>query len=117
MSESLRIHVLGLQSGLEKVMKRVVLPAAMLGLVAAAAFAQRPPPGEGEDRSQALGNGIYSITWGTRGLNVGMSSGDDGIMLVDAQDEPAVPRLQAEIAKRSDKPVRIVINSHWHFDH
>jgi glyoxylase-like metal-dependent hydrolase (beta-lactamase superfamily II) len=51
------------------------------------------------------------------GLNVGMSSGDDGILLVDAQDEPAVPRLQAEIAKRSDKAVRVVINSHWHFDH
>ena len=98
-------------------MKRVVLPAALLALVAAPALAQRPLPGEGEDRSQALGNGIYSINWGTMGLNVGMSSGDDGILLVDAQDEPAVPRLQAEIAKRSDKAVRIVINSHWHFDH
>jgi glyoxylase-like metal-dependent hydrolase (beta-lactamase superfamily II) len=98
-------------------MKRVVLTAALLALAAAPAFAQRPPPGEGEDRSQALGGGLYSINWGTMGLNVGMSSGDDGILLVDAQDEPAVPRLQAEIAKRSDKPVRMVINSHWHFDH
>ena len=86
-------------------------------LTVATALAQRPPPGEGEDHSQALGNGLYSINWGTMGLNVGMSSGDDGILLVDAQDEPAVGRLQAEIAKRSDKPVRIVINSHWHFDH
>jgi len=98
-------------------MKRLVVTAALLALAAAPAFAQRPPPGEGEDRSQALGGGIYSINWGTMGLNVGMSSGDDGILLVDAQDEPAVPRLQAEIAKRSDKPVRMVINSHWHFDH
>jgi glyoxylase-like metal-dependent hydrolase (beta-lactamase superfamily II) len=98
-------------------MKRLVVTAALLALAAAPAFAQRPPPGEGEDRSQALGDGLYSINWGTMGLNVGMSSGDDGILLVDAQDEPAVPRLQAEIAKRSDKPVRIVIDSHWHFDH
>ena len=98
-------------------MKRLVVTAALLVLTAAPAFAQRSPPGEGEDRSQALGGGIYSINWGTMGLNVGMSSGDDGILLVDAQDEPAVPRLQAEIAKRSDQPVRIVINSHWHFDH
>jgi cyclase len=98
-------------------MKRLVVTAALLALTAAPAFAQRPPPGEGEDRSQALGGGIYSINWGTMGLNVGMSSGDDGILLVDAQDEPAVSRLQAEIAKRSDQPVRIVINSHWHFDH
>ena len=28
-----------------------------------------------------------------------------------------VPRLQAEIAKRSDKPVKSSINTHWHFDH
>ena len=98
-------------------MKPLIVAAALLALTVASAFSQRPPPGEGEDHSQALANGIYSINWGTMGLNVGMSSGDDGILLVDAQDEPAVPRLQAEIAKRSGKTVRIVVNSHWHFDH
>jgi cyclase len=98
-------------------MRRLALTAVALALAAAPAFAQRPPPGEGEDHSQALGGGLYSINWGTMGLNVGMSTGDDGILLVDAQDEPAVPRLQAEIAKRSDRAVRVVINSHWHFDH
>jgi cyclase len=98
-------------------MKRLGLAAAVLAIATVLASAQRPPPGEGEDHSQALGNGIYSINWGTMGLNVGMSTGADGILLVDAQDEPAVPRLQAEIAKRSDQAVRIVVNSHWHFDH
>ena len=98
-------------------MKRLGLAAALLALATTLASAQRPPPGEGEDHSQVLGNGIYSINWGTMGLNVGMSTGPDGILLVDAQDEPAVPRLQAEIAKRSDQTVRIVVNSHWHFDH
>jgi cyclase len=98
-------------------MKRLVCAAALLALCLAPASAQRPPPGEGDDQSQMLGNGIYSINWGTMGLNVGMSSGPDGILLIDAQDEPAVARLQAEIAKRSDRPVRVVINSHWHFDH
>jgi cyclase len=100
-------------------MRNLLLGTALLAfaLAAGAGFAQRPAPGEGEDRSQDLGNGLYSLNWGTMGLNVGMSSGPDGILLVDAQDEPAVPRLQAEIAKRSDKAVRIVIDSHWHFDH
>ncbi len=98
-------------------MRRLGLAAALLALSAAFASAQRPPPGDGDDHSQVLGNGIYSINWGTMGLNVGMSTGPDGILLVDAQDEPAVPRLQAEIAKRSDQTVRVVINTHWHFDH
>jgi len=98
-------------------MKHLVLATLFSALSVASAYGQRPQPGEGEDRSQELGAGIYSINWGTMGLNVGMSSGADGILLIDAQDEPAVPRLQAEIAKRSDKPVRVVINTHWHFDH
>jgi glyoxylase-like metal-dependent hydrolase (beta-lactamase superfamily II) len=51
------------------------------------------------------------------GLNVGMFAGEDGILLVDAQDERALPRLKSEIAKRSGQSVRVVINTHWHFDH
>jgi cyclase len=95
----------------------VIAGGVLLTIWAASAIAQQPRPGEGEDHSQELGNGIFSLNWGTMGLNVGMSTGADGILLVDAQDEPALARLQAEIAKRSDKPVRIVINSHWHGDH
>jgi cyclase len=98
-------------------MKHPLIAVALLSLAAATALAQRPVPGEGEDHSQDLGGGLFSINWGTMGLNVGMSTGPDGILLVDAQDEPAVPRLQAEIARRSDRQVRVVINSHWHFDH
>ena len=81
------------------------------------ASAQRLPPGSGDDATQTIAPGLYSLNWGTMGLNVGMFAGDDGIVLIDAQDERAVPRLEAEIAKRSNKPVRIVINTHWHFDH
>jgi glyoxylase-like metal-dependent hydrolase (beta-lactamase superfamily II) len=96
--------------------KYLTIAVTLLSL-AASALAQRPVPGEGEDRSQDLGGGLFSLNWGTMGLNVGMSTGDDGVLLVDAQDEPAVPRLLAEIARRSDRQVRVVINSHWHFDH
>ena len=98
-------------------MKPLVLAAVLLALSAATAAAQRPPPGEGEDRSQDLGGGLYSLNWGTMGLNVGVSTGADGILLVDDQEVGALPRLLAEIARRSDKAVRLVINSHWHFDH
>lgn len=98
-------------------MKPLVVAATLLALSTATAAAQRPPPGEGEDKSQDLGGGLYSLNWGTMGLNVGVSTGADGILLVDAQEVGAVPRLLTEIAKRSDKAVRVVIDSHWHFDH
>jgi glyoxylase-like metal-dependent hydrolase (beta-lactamase superfamily II) len=81
------------------------------------AGAQRLPPGQGEDGTQILAPGLYSLNWGPMGLNVGMFAGEDGILLVDAQDERALPRLKSEIAKRSGQSVRVVINTHWHFDH
>jgi glyoxylase-like metal-dependent hydrolase (beta-lactamase superfamily II) len=85
--------------------------------MAMAASAQRPPPGIGPDASEEIAPNLWSIHWGTMGLNVGLSSGEDGVLLVDDQEEGGVPRLKQEITKRTDKPVKIIINTHWHFDH
>src|SRR6185437_13123889 len=79
--------------------------------------AQRAAPGTGEEHNETVAPGIYSVNWGEMGLNVGLSAGPDGVLLVDAQDEPAVPRLKQEIARISRMPVRFVIDTHWHFDH
>ena len=96
---------------------KLALPALAILVLAAPVSAQRLPPGEGQDQTQEIAPGLYSINWGTMGLNVGLFTGPDGVLLVDAQDERALARLKAEIAKRTDQPVRIVINTHWHFDH
>jgi glyoxylase-like metal-dependent hydrolase (beta-lactamase superfamily II) len=85
--------------------------------VPAAGAAERAPPGVGADHTAKITPDLYSVNWGEMGLNVGVFTGADGVLLVDDQDEPAVPRLQSEIAKISTKPVRIVIDTHWHFDH
>ena len=65
--------------------------------------------------------GIYTVTWGNgwgnMGLNVGVSVGEDGLLLVDAQEEAGLSRLIARIAEITDKPVRYVVDTHWHFDH
>ena len=100
-------------------MKRRLFPLAALLLltVAPAAAAERIAPGEGVEANQTLAPGLTSVNWGTMGLNVGVSAGEDGILLIDDQQEAAVPRLQAELAKLSSKAVKLVINTHWHFDH
>ncbi len=42
----------------------------------------------------------------------------DGVLVVDTQAAPSVARaVIAEIRKLTDKPVRWVVNSHWHGDH
>jgi len=98
-------------------MKTAFISIALFLAAAVPAAAQRPAPGSGEDHTQLVARGIYSVTWGDMGLNVGVFSGPDGVLLVDAQDQPAVPRLKTELAKISTAPVRFVIDSHWHFDH
>jgi glyoxylase-like metal-dependent hydrolase (beta-lactamase superfamily II) len=43
---------------------------------------------------------------------------DDGVFVVDTQNSPAGARaVIAEIRKLTDKPVRWVLNTHWHGDH
>lgn len=98
-------------------MKTGFISIALFLAAAIPAAAQRPPPGTGEDHTQLVAPGIYSVNWGDMGLNVGVFTGSDGVLLIDAQDEPAVPRLKSELAKISAAPVRFVIDSHWHFDH
>ena len=43
---------------------------------------------------------------------------DDGVLVFDTNGTPAAARaVLAEIKKITDKPVRYVVNSHWHWDH
>ena len=96
-------------------MKLMAFCCVALALMGAPVRAQTP------DYSVELAPGLYTLTWGNNfgnmGLNVGLSVGDDGLLLVDAQDGSEVPRLLSRIAQISNKPVRYVINSHWHSDH
>jgi len=43
---------------------------------------------------------------------------DDGVVVIDSQSDPQkVERLAAEIRRRTGRPVRYLINTHWHGDH
>ncbi len=43
---------------------------------------------------------------------------EDGVLVVDTQVTPVTSRaILAEIRKLTDKPVRYVVNTHWHGDH
>ncbi len=51
------------------------------------------------------------------GGNIGVSVGEDGVLLVDGQFAPLTERIKAAIANISDKPIRYVVNTHYHEDH
>ena len=67
-----------------------------------------------------LGHGVFAGVDidGRAGSNAGFVIGDDGVLVVDSYYAPdAAPALLAEIRKRTDKPVRYVVNTHYHIDH
>ena len=51
------------------------------------------------------------------GGNIGACVGEDGIVIVDDQYAPLADKIQAALKGITDKPVRFVINTHYHEDH
>lgn len=51
------------------------------------------------------------------GGNIGASVGDDGIVIVDDQYAPLADKIRAALKGITDKPLRFVINTHYHGDH
>ena len=91
---------------------------AMVALVGGALLLSRPPKNRssGDLALHALGDGVYMY----RGFfsNSAVLVLDDGVVVVDTQVAPiGAKRLRAEIAKITEKPVRFVVNTHYHGDH
>ena len=51
------------------------------------------------------------------GGNIAASVGEDGVVIVDDQFAPLVDRIRAALRGVSDKPLRFVLNTHYHGDH
>ena len=51
------------------------------------------------------------------GGNIGLSTGPDGTFIIDDQFAPLTPKIVAAIKLITDKPVKFVVNTHWHGDH
>ena len=62
-----------------------------------------------------LSDTIYMLRG--RGGNVGISTGEDGLYIIDDQVRPVTTQLLQAIRKISNKPIRFVINTHYHADH
>jgi cyclase len=51
------------------------------------------------------------------GGNIGVSVGDDGIVLIDDEFAPLAPKIRAALRGITDRPIKVVLNTHWHGDH
>ena len=66
-------------------------------------------------RPVELAKGLH-VLFGAGG-NIGVSVGEDAVFIIDDQFAPLTPKIVAAIRTLSDKPVKFVVNTHWHFDH
>jgi len=51
------------------------------------------------------------------GGNIGLSVGEDAAFIIDDQFAPLTARITAAIAQITPKPVKFVLNTHWHDNH
>jgi glyoxylase-like metal-dependent hydrolase (beta-lactamase superfamily II) len=51
------------------------------------------------------------------GGNIGVLAGGDGLLLVDSGLAGSEPQIKKALAGISGKPLKYVVNTHWHFDH
>jgi glyoxylase-like metal-dependent hydrolase (beta-lactamase superfamily II) len=97
-------------------MRLLTLLIAGLALVATAA-AQEQDFSKVEVKATRVAGNIYLLEGA--GGNIAASVGEDGIVLVDDEFAPLAPKIAAALKSLgiTDKPVRYVINTHYHFDH
>ncbi|MFL0086764.1 MBL fold metallo-hydrolase [Tenacibaculum maritimum] len=58
---------------------------------------------------------VYMLTG--QGGNIGLHIGDEGVFMVDDQFAPLTPKILAAIKSITKKPVKYLVNTHWHGDH
>ena len=97
-------------------MRRLLL---FIGMAAAVA-AVGPARAQAQDLSKAeivvtkVSGTVYLLEGG--GGNVAASVGEDGVLLVDDGNAAMGPKIRAALKGITSKPVRYIVNTHWHAD-
>ena len=95
---------------------RIMLRIAILALLSSAlCLAQDQDFSKVEIKVTKVAGTVYMLQGA--GGNIGASVGDDGVVVVDDQYAPLADKIQAALKGITDKPVRFIINTHYHHDH
>jgi len=96
-------------------MRKLTLSLLVAGLSIATAAAQDHDFSKVEIKVQKVAGSVYMLQGA--GGNIGASIGEDGIVIVDDEYAPLAEKIQAALKGITDKPVRFIINTHYHGDH
>ena len=65
-----------------------------------------------------VGRGAYAFIQAEGATDAGFLVEEEGVIIIDTlMTRPLAERLLAEVRRVTDKPVRYVVNTHWHGDH
>jgi cyclase len=95
-------------------MRKAILVAAGL-LMVCGLGAQDLSNNRVEIRVSKVAGNVYLLQGA--GGNIAASVGDDGVVLIDDESAPFAARVQAALRGITDKPVRFIVNTHYHGDH
>ncbi|MDH3456431.1 MAG: MBL fold metallo-hydrolase [Gemmatimonadota bacterium] len=90
---------------------RVSVGLLLFGAVASPLMAQQ----DVQIQTVAAAPGIHMLVGS--GGNIGVSSGPDGVFVIDDQYAPLTYKIVVAIRRFSTEPIRFVVNTHWHGDH
>lgn len=96
-------------------MRRLLSVGCGVVLLMVTASAQERDFSKVEIKTHKVSGNVYMLEG--EGGNIGVSVGEDGIVIVDDQFAPLAERIRAALKGITEKPVRFVINTHYHGDH
>ncbi len=71
-----------------------------------------------KDMFEELSEGVFRRRFPFLRSNIGVVIGEDGVLLIDSRESrEAAEELAGELRTLTPKPVRWVVNTHWHWDH
>jgi glyoxylase-like metal-dependent hydrolase (beta-lactamase superfamily II) len=91
------------------------LPVALFAVGTALAQGQQQDFSAVQIKTYPVSGNVYYLEG--QGGNVGLLVGDDGVLTIDDQFAPLSEKLQAAIKALSNKPIRMLVNTHVHGDH
>lgn len=68
-----------------------------------------------EIKAQHVSESVHMLVGA--GGNIGVSAGDDGLVIIDDQFAPLAEKIAAALAEINPSPVKYVVNTHYHGDH
>lgn len=96
-------------------MQRFVNTCRLAALLVCGVAAQAQSPADIKVKVIPLTDNIHVLMG--MGGNIGMITGEDGTFIIDDDMPPLAEKIETAIATVSTDPVKIVFNTHWHFDH